>query len=153
MYLLENNIFDYAKTDIAKDLRISRATLNTIWGDLLTEGLITKTRTVGRAELYQIDMDNPIIKKLEELNNIICDIQRDRIVAEELRHIPRIASTSISCRESGLLIKETEGSMKEVVIGDFTRDIRLIKDVSESHKKIITTEDTTATCTTTYVMR
>jgi len=153
MYLLENDIFDYAKTDISRDIRISRATLNIFWDDLLTEGLITKTRTVGKAELYQIDINNPIIKKLEELNNIICDIQRDKIVAEELQYIPKSEYIEAASEMSDSLRLEGESSGTKTVIDDFTGDVRHIEEIPKFHKKIITTKDITATQTTAYIPR
>ena len=72
MFLLENNIFDYPKTEIARNVHISRTTLNTFWDEFVKRGIVKKTRNVGRATFYQINMNNPIVKRIDALNNAIC---------------------------------------------------------------------------------
>ena len=84
MFLLENKIFDYPKSEIAKEVGISRTTLNTFWEDMVKNEIIIKTRTVGRAVMYKINTDSPIVKKMNELNNIVCKIYAERSVKEEL---------------------------------------------------------------------
>ncbi|MEA3254349.1 MAG: hypothetical protein U9Q22_00760 [Candidatus Altiarchaeota archaeon] len=80
MFLLENNIFDYPKTEIARNVHISRTTLNTFWDEFVKRGIIKKTRSIGRATFYQIDMGNQIVKKTNALNNVICKAYSNDLV-------------------------------------------------------------------------
>jgi hypothetical protein len=72
-YLMDNKIFDYSKTDIARGAGISRATLFSIWPKLEAFCLVMPTREIGRAKMYKLNMDSPIVKKLIELDNAISD--------------------------------------------------------------------------------
>ncbi|ATZ61193.2 MAG: hypothetical protein BME93_03570 [Methanosarcinales archaeon Met12] len=70
-FLMDNEAFDHSKTDITKGAGISRATLFNIWGILKGNHIVTKTREIGRAEMYKLNTSNPIIKKLMDLDDAI----------------------------------------------------------------------------------
>lgn len=70
-FLLENNIFDYSKSDIAKHSKISRATLDTFWDSLVKSKIIVKNRTIGRAVLFKLNTKNPLVRKLIEVDNFL----------------------------------------------------------------------------------
>ena len=70
-FLIDNEAFDHSKTDIAKGAGISRATLFNIWSILKRNHIVTKTREIGRAEMYKLNTSNPIIKKLMDLDDAI----------------------------------------------------------------------------------
>ena len=72
-FLMDNESFDYSKTDIAEGAEWSRATLFKAWPKLEALDLITATRTVGQAKMYKLNKQNPIIKKLMELDNEISE--------------------------------------------------------------------------------
>ncbi|MBL7169886.1 MAG: hypothetical protein ISS48_02615 [Candidatus Aenigmarchaeota archaeon] len=91
MFLLENKIFDYPKSEIAKEVGISRTTLNIFWNNLVEIGIVKKTRTVGKAVMYKINTDSPIVKKMIELNEIVCRTCAERVVKEELNKLRPIS--------------------------------------------------------------
>lgn len=66
-FLLENNIFDYTKTEIARGAGITRPTLYRFWNKLEKAGLVTETRKINRTQLYKINLESPIIKKIMEI--------------------------------------------------------------------------------------
>ena len=58
--------YDYSKMDIAKNSDISfRHALKEI-GKLEELGLIKKTRTIGRAQMYKLNTENPAIQLLRK---------------------------------------------------------------------------------------
>lgn len=67
-FLIENDIFDYPKTQIAELSGVSFNTLETLWDKLLEEGIIKKTRMVGNSQMYQLNKENPIVKMLLEMD-------------------------------------------------------------------------------------
>lgn len=69
--LCEGSSFDYPATDIAKNSGVSYITVNKILPRLLELGVIKKTREVGRATMYQLDVENEITKTLMELDKKI----------------------------------------------------------------------------------
>ena len=68
-FFLDNQEFDYSLTDIAKNSDIGWSTLHGFWKDLVKVGLVKKTRRIGRAELYKLDLNNPVVKKLIDIDN------------------------------------------------------------------------------------
>jgi len=59
--------FDYSKTQVANEVGISRITIGKIWKELIKKGMIVKTRSMGKAELYKLNMENPRVKILMKI--------------------------------------------------------------------------------------
>ena len=55
------------KTQVADEIGISRITIDKIWEDLIKKDVIIKTRTMGRAELYKLNIANPKVKILMKI--------------------------------------------------------------------------------------
>ena len=72
-FLMDNESFDYSKTDIAEGAGLSRGTLFKAWPKLEALALVTATRTVGQAKMYKLNKQNPIVKKLMELDDAISE--------------------------------------------------------------------------------
>lgn len=72
-FLMDNESFDYSKTDIAEGSGLSRTTLFKVWPRLEALELIAATRTVGQAKMYRLNKQNPIVRKLIELDDAISE--------------------------------------------------------------------------------
>ena len=70
-FLIEGRGLDYTKKDIADDCEISRPTLYKVFPKLLKEGIIKPTRTIGRVQLYTLNIDNEKVKALLKLEEIL----------------------------------------------------------------------------------
>lgn len=79
-FFLDNREFDYSLTDIAKNSDIGWSTLHGFWKDLVKLGVVAPTRRIGRAELYKLNLSNPIVKKLIDLDK---DISK-KMIDEEI---------------------------------------------------------------------
>lgn len=88
-FLIENSIFDYTKTEIAKNAEISRASLYNVWPVLEMYGLVKESRRIGNAVLYKLNKENPLVKKLIEL-----DLKISREFAETLKEKQEITAKS-----------------------------------------------------------
>jgi predicted transcriptional regulator len=86
-FFLDNQEFDYSLTDIAKEADVGWSTLHQFWDNILKLGLVKKTRRIGRAELYKLNTENPIVKKLIEIDNTVSETlikkeqEKQRLVA------------------------------------------------------------------------
>ena len=76
-YLLTERELDFSITDMAENARIGRATLYRIWNDIIKNKIILPTRTIGKAKLFKLNINNPKIKKLVEIY--------DMLIIEELK--------------------------------------------------------------------
>lgn len=65
-FLVVNEEFDYSMTDIANLSGVGYSTLKLFWKRLEKEGIIVKTRTVGKAKMYKLNLANPVIKKFRD---------------------------------------------------------------------------------------
>ncbi|MBI4146036.1 hypothetical protein HY489_01720 [Candidatus Woesearchaeota archaeon] len=85
-FLIDNQEFDYSLTDISKGAEIAWSTLHEFWQGLVKLGIVKKTRKIGRAELYKLHLDNPLVKKLIEIDMLVSkqliqlEIEKQRIV-------------------------------------------------------------------------
>jgi predicted transcriptional regulator len=77
-FLIYSRDFDYPITEIAKNADVNFQTLKKIWPQLEQNKIIVTTRTLGGATLYKINTENPVVKKLIELNNFLCWQQTDK---------------------------------------------------------------------------
>lgn len=82
-FLMDNKAYDYSKTDIAKGAGISRTTLSSAWENLERNGLVKETREVGRAKMYKLNLDSPVVRKFIELDNAICDLYASQLEKQE----------------------------------------------------------------------
>ncbi len=80
-FLLTYREFDYSLSDIAKESGVGWNTLHSFFFKLVERGIIRETRQVGRAKLYKLNTENPITKKLIEVDNAITN----KVVDEELQ--------------------------------------------------------------------
>lgn len=65
-YLLDFKLNDFTKKEIVEALGMSKQTFYKYFKDLEELGLVTASRKIGRATLYKINLENPIVKMLIE---------------------------------------------------------------------------------------
>lgn len=70
-FLIENKGVDLSKKEIIDGAGISRAALFKYWSNIELQEIVVVTRKFGKTKLYQINMKNPIIKKLLELESAL----------------------------------------------------------------------------------
>ena len=67
-FLITFQSFDYPLTEIARNSGVGYSTLQTFWERLVRNNIVIKTRRVGKSDLYQLNIDNPAVKQLVELD-------------------------------------------------------------------------------------
>ncbi|MEE8358523.1 MAG: winged helix-turn-helix domain-containing protein [Candidatus Hydrothermarchaeales archaeon] len=83
-HLIDHKGFDYTKTEIAKHAGIGWSTLNRHWDKLERWDFVKATRTIGRATLYTLNEDNPIVQKLLKFDMEAASYMAERIAQEEI---------------------------------------------------------------------
>lgn len=82
-FLLENRPFDYSKTEIAKNAKVGWSTLYGIWKNLERTEMVRQTRIVGKSKMYRLNEENPIVRKLVELDAKISEAFAEQMVEQE----------------------------------------------------------------------
>ena len=91
-FLMDHADYDYTITDVARKTGVSRPTLYKIWDGFIQLGLIRKTRRIGNAQLYELDNESPIVKKMEQFDFSLSElIARQRVEASEETPMPQAA--------------------------------------------------------------
>jgi len=70
-FLIEQEGFDYSEKEICKYANVSWNTLKTFWGKLVETKIVVPTRKIGKAQMYKLNTENPIVKQLIELDNTL----------------------------------------------------------------------------------
>jgi len=70
-FFIENKGLDLTKKEIIEGAGISRAALFKYWNKIESQEIVVVTRKFGKTKLYQLNVKNPIIKKLLELESAL----------------------------------------------------------------------------------
>lgn len=54
--------FDYTKSYVAKEVEISRITMEKIWDELIKRNIIIKARKIGNIQTYKLNREDPRVK-------------------------------------------------------------------------------------------
>jgi len=90
-FLLTERELDFSVSDMARNAGIGRATLYRIWEQLIKSEVIVSTRIIGKSKLYKLNTQNPKIKKLVEID--------DMLILEELK---KKSGRMISLKQMGI---------------------------------------------------
>jgi predicted transcriptional regulator len=84
-FLIVYKHWDYSKTDIAKNAGVNFRTVLRLLPSLEDMGVVKRTRLVGKAQMYQINLENPVAKAFDDLAFKIAKYDADKIVKEETK--------------------------------------------------------------------
>jgi len=84
-FLMDHEGYDHSKTEIAKHASIGWTTINRHWSKLEDWNLVTPTRKIGRATLYRLNVETPIVSQLLEFGEIAATYMSERTSEQELR--------------------------------------------------------------------
>jgi len=62
-FLIVHAEFDYSMKDIARFSDVGYTTLKEIWKEFKDRNIVIMTRTVGKAKMYKLNVDNPVVSK------------------------------------------------------------------------------------------
>jgi DNA-binding transcriptional regulator YhcF (GntR family) len=87
-FLLTYREFDYSKKEIAENANVSYNTLNSFWREMLNNGIIIKTRRIGKQDMFKLNQENNLVKGLiaffDSLGAEAIDKQKQKIAEERM---------------------------------------------------------------------
>jgi len=72
-FYMDNKIFDFTKKEVIEDLGMSKKTFYKYFPEIRNMGIVKPTRKIGRAQLYKLNLNNTIVKKIIELEREVSD--------------------------------------------------------------------------------
>jgi biotin operon repressor len=88
---LTNPYFDFSREELAKELGMSKQTIYKNFKDLEELGVVKTTRKIGRATMYAINKEHPLVKGL---NKIVNEISLQIAEQEAKRHAKAVMAKS-----------------------------------------------------------
>lgn len=70
-FLIDNQMFDFPVTEIARGANVSYNSLMVFFPLLVSSGIIVKTRRIGKSDYYKLNIENVFIKNLIKLDWIL----------------------------------------------------------------------------------
>ncbi len=70
-FLIENHFFDYPMTEIAKKSNVSYNSIKIFFYEWIKDGIIVKTRKVGKSDYFKLNLENIFVKNLIKLDWIL----------------------------------------------------------------------------------
>jgi len=65
-FFLDNPLFDFTKKEVIEALGMSKQTFYKYFADVEKNGLVKVSRRIGRAKLYKINLENPMVRMMRE---------------------------------------------------------------------------------------
>lgn len=70
-FLIENHMFDYPMTEIAKQSNISYNSIKVFFKGWIKEGIMIRTRRIGKSDYYRLNLKNVFVNNLIKLDWIL----------------------------------------------------------------------------------
>jgi AcrR family transcriptional regulator len=80
----DNPYFDFSKSEVIRELGMSKQTFYKYFKDLEELEIVKPTRKIGRATLYRINKEHPLVRRLNEIVNEV-SLQIAKQEAEKMK--------------------------------------------------------------------
>jgi len=86
-FLIDNHFFDFPMTEIAKGSNVSYNSIISFFNEFIKNGILIKTRKVGKSDYYKFNLENPFVKDLIRLDwkltksNVLSESEKQEIPA------------------------------------------------------------------------
>ncbi|MFQ5820071.1 MAG: winged helix-turn-helix domain-containing protein [Candidatus Heimdallarchaeota archaeon] len=85
---LDNPYFDFSKSEVIRELGMSKQTFYKHFKDFEELGIVKVSRKIGRATMYRINMEHPLVKKLDEIITETSLLIADQEAKKKVKEIP-----------------------------------------------------------------
>ena len=70
-FLIDNQFFDFPMTEIAREANVSYNSIKMFFPNLISSGVVIKTRKIGKSDYYKLDINHPFVSNLIKLDWIL----------------------------------------------------------------------------------
>lgn len=82
-FLIVGKDFDYSLTEIAKGAQVGWTAFSKVWKVFVEKGIVKHTRDIGKARLYKINTENPLVQKLIKVHWEIIKFETSKFFREK----------------------------------------------------------------------
>jgi predicted transcriptional regulator len=73
-FLIAHRDFDYSKTELAKNLELTRQTIYKALEPLMKFNMVVESRKIGNTTLYKLNINSESVKAIQSFNETIVNI-------------------------------------------------------------------------------
>lgn len=82
-FLIVGKDFDYPLTEIAEGAKVGWTAFSKVWKVLKEKEIVKPTRNIGKARLYKLNIDNPLVRKIVQIHWEIMKTETDKLFEKE----------------------------------------------------------------------
>lgn len=82
-FLIVAKDMDYSMTEIAKNSNVGWTAFSEIWPELIKKNIVIFTREIGNARLYKLNTQNPWVKELIKMDNLITKLETNKLLKQK----------------------------------------------------------------------
>ena len=82
-FLIVGKDFDYPLTEIADGAEVGWASFSKVWKVFVEKKIVKHTRNIGKAQLYKLDMENPLVRKLVQIHWEIIKAETNKLFEKQ----------------------------------------------------------------------
>ncbi|MDO8508988.1 MAG: hypothetical protein Q7S27_04865 [Nanoarchaeota archaeon] len=86
-FFIDNHFFDFPLTEIARESNVSYNSLKLILPQFIKNGIVYKTRRIGKSDYYKLNLENLIVKNLMKLDWMLVERSMENIGNKEKKVI------------------------------------------------------------------
>lgn len=83
-FLILSREMDYSMTEIAENSGVGWTSFSQIWPKLVKRGIVVFTRKIGNAKLFKLNVNNPWVKELIRMDNVITKLETEKLLSQKL---------------------------------------------------------------------
>ena len=83
-FFIDNHFFDFPLTEIARESNVSYNSLKLILPQFIKDGIVFKTRRIGKSDYYKLNIDNLLVKNLMKLDWMLVEKSIENINKEKI---------------------------------------------------------------------
>ncbi len=87
-FFLDSKLFDFSKKEIIEETGMSKATFYAHWERLENSGIIKISRKFGKAKLYELNRESPVVKQLLAMEKQLIKFAADKHTSKRKIPIP-----------------------------------------------------------------
>ncbi|NQU79694.1 hypothetical protein HQ545_08055 [Candidatus Woesearchaeota archaeon] len=99
-FLIVHAEYDYSMIDIARFADVGYTTLKQIWKEFKEQNIVTMTRVVGKAKMYKLNSDNPVVNRFIDYYWAVVEaaVRRENDIKEEKENTHHAVSMPVSAK-------------------------------------------------------
>jgi len=91
-FLIVGKDFDYSMTEIAEGAGVGWSAFSKAWNVFVKKGIVKYTRNIGKARLYKLNLENPLVQKIIQIHWEVIKAETNNLFEKEWSKKVKVAA-------------------------------------------------------------